>query len=314
VACWKRHRCGEGRRLKTDNRKFLVVNAFADVAFGGNPAAVFPSASGLETTKMKALARQLNLVETVFVLPAENAEADFQLRYFTPEGEIAVAGHPTIAAWVALLQQGIVDAKERTSYTQVNRAGIQQIEINCQNGSSSIVTMKQPPPKFLDTKITARQVADIFSISVNDIDPDLPIQAVDTGLGHLIVPLKSLDALMRVKRNIEALRGLCQSLKIREAQLFCFETIDKTSDLHTRNICPREGLEDPACGVGTGALASYLSKFYWANRPEIKLKMEQGNIVHMPSMIHTKTIREGNSIEIFVGGSGIVMLEGHFLI
>jgi trans-2,3-dihydro-3-hydroxyanthranilate isomerase len=314
VACWNGQRSGKDGQLKTDNRKFIVVNAFADVVFGGNPAAVFPNASGLDATKMKALARQLNLVETVFVLPAENAEADFQLRYFTPQGEIPVAGHPTIAAWLALLQQGIVDAKERTSYTQVNQAGVQQIEIDCQNGSSPIVTMKQPPPRFLDTEVSVQQVADIFSISVNDIVPDLPIQAVDTGLGHLIVPLKSLDALMRAKRNIEPLRSLCQSLKIREAQLFCFETIDKTSDLHTRNICPREGLEDPACGVGSGALASYLSKFHWPNRPEIKLKMEQGNIVHMPSIIHTRTIKEGDSIEIFVGGAGIVMLEGNFLI
>ena len=297
-----------------DNKKFLVVNAFANVAFGGNPAAVFPNASGLETARMQALARQLNLVETVFVLPAENAEADFRLRYFTPQGEIPVAGHPTIAAWLALLQQGIVDAKERTSYTQVNQAGVQQIEINCQNGSSPIVTMKQPPPKFLDTKVTRQQVANVFSIIVDDIDQDLPIQAVDTGLGHLIVPLRSLDALMRVKRNVEPLRDLCQSLKIRAAHLCGFQTMDKSSDLHTRNICPREGIEDPACGVGSGALAAYLSKFRWNGKSEIRLKMEQGNIVHMPSVIYTRTTKSADSLEVFVGGPGVVMLEGQILI
>ena len=70
------------------NRQFVVVNAFAGSPFGGNPAAVFTNASGLETETMQALARQLNLVETVFVLPGD--AVDFHLRYFTlqPDGAV----------------------------------------------------------------------------------------------------------------------------------------------------------------------------------------------------------------------------------
>lgn len=62
--------------MSGDNKKFLVVNAFAHGPFGGNPAAVFTDAAGLDCDTMQGLARQLNLVETVFVLPAEG-EADF---------------------------------------------------------------------------------------------------------------------------------------------------------------------------------------------------------------------------------------------
>jgi trans-2,3-dihydro-3-hydroxyanthranilate isomerase len=295
------------------NKDFLIVNAFATTPFGGNPAGVFPRADGLDDGTMQSIARQLNLVETVFVLRG-NAEADFELRYFTPTGEIPVAGHPSIAAWFALLHEKIIDARARSSYRQKNQAGIQQIEIEIADEGKVVITMQQPEPKFLDAKCDAEQIASVFGIEVSDISTELPLEAVDTGLGHLIVPLNSLDALMCVQRRIEPLRNLCQSFKIREAQLFCFETIDKSSDIHTRNLCPREGLEDPACGVGNGALAAYLAKYFEPNKIEIKLQIEQGIIVEMPSTIHTRTYRDKESIQVSVGGSAIAMASGRILV
>ncbi len=295
------------------NKQFVVVNAFATAPFGGNPAAVFTNASGLESETMQAIARQLNLVETVFVLPGEG-DVDFRLRYFTPSKEIPVAGHPSIAAWLALVHKRIVDANERTNYLQANLAGTQKIEIDCADPGNPVVTMKQPPARFLNTACTKEQVASVFELNVDDLDQHLPVQAVDTGLGHLIVPLRSLDALFRVKRNIESLRQLCQSANVSEAQLFCFETANKSLDMHTRNICPRDGIEDPACGVGNGALTAYISEFCWTTKTEFSLKIEQGTIVQMPSMIHTQSVRKNDALDVFVGGAGVVMLEGNFMV
>jgi trans-2,3-dihydro-3-hydroxyanthranilate isomerase len=298
--------------LVTQEKQFLVVNAFAESPYGGNPAAVFTQAEGLTDGIMQAFARQLNLVESVFIFPGEG-KADFRLRYFTPMTELPVAGHPTIAAWLALWHERIIDIKERTMYTQANLAGVQQIEIEEEFGNA-IVTMEQPRPRFLETSCDREEVALAFGLSVSDIVPDLPIQAVDTGLGHLIVPLKSLEALMSVQRNLEPLRQLCKAAKVRETQPFCFETIEKSSHLHTRNICPKEGLEDPACGVGNGALAAYLHQFCWATQTEVNLVIEQGTAVQMPAKIHTRTIKHQDTIKGFIGGSGVVMLEGQFLV
>jgi trans-2,3-dihydro-3-hydroxyanthranilate isomerase len=300
-------------KLIAQNRQFVVVNAFANGPFGGNPAAVFTDASGLEDATMQAFARQLNLVETVFILPGES-NTDFRLRYFTPDSEIPVAGHPSIAAWLALLHRQQIDVKQRTSYLQSNLAGTQEIEFNCADPENPVVTMKQPPARFLDTSCTKEQVASVFAIGVDDLEPSLPIRAVDTGLGHLIVPLRSLDALFRVKRQIEPLRHLCSSAKVREAQLFCFEAINNAYDMHTRNLCPRDGIEDPACGVGNGALSAYISQFCWTTNFDFSLKIEQGTIVQMPSLIHTRTIRKKEITDVFVGGAGVVMLEGHLLV
>ena len=107
--------------MAAEIKNFVVVNAFGEAPFGGNPAAVFADGSNLESGTMQALARQLNLVETVFVLPPEQG-ADFRLRFFTPDQQIPVAGHPSIATWLALLYKGLIDGTERTAYRQENVA------------------------------------------------------------------------------------------------------------------------------------------------------------------------------------------------
>ncbi|HEY9715581.1 MAG TPA: PhzF family phenazine biosynthesis protein, partial [Chroococcales cyanobacterium] len=278
-----------------------------------NPAAVFTEAAGLDDETMQAFARQLNLVESVFVWPG-NDSADFRLRYFTPHGEIPVAGHPSIAAWLAMIHTGKVVAMTRSRFRQVNLAGVQEIEIDGSNIQNPVVTMKQPPARFLEGRCENGDVASVFDLSIDDIDGEFPVRAVDTGLGHLIVPLRSLAALMKVKRNIEPLRHLCQSMGVREAQLFCFETFDPSAAIHTRNLCPREGLEDPACGVGNGALSAYLARYAWSSKAQFSLTIEQGNVVSMPSLINTSTIVKDGAAEVFVGGGGTVMLEGNFLV
>jgi len=81
--------------LNTENKNFLVVNAFAVRPFGGNPAGIFPHAEGLSDEEMQLIARQLNLVETVFVFRGTEPNVDRHLRYFTPLKELPIAGHPT---------------------------------------------------------------------------------------------------------------------------------------------------------------------------------------------------------------------------
>jgi len=153
------------------------------------------------------------------------------------------------------VHEGKVLPTERTTYTQKTQPGLQNIDISAENGRV-VVSMQQQEPQFLGIASDRALVAEVFGVREDDLASDLPVQAVDTGLGHIIVPLKSLDSLMRVQRNIEPLRQLCASLKVREAQLYCLKVRDPALDLHTRNLCPRDGIEDPACGVGNGALGA----------------------------------------------------------
>ncbi len=297
--------------LMMKSKKFFVVNSFAEKPFGGNPAAVFTDGEHLDTPAMQRIAKQLNLVETVFMFPLAEGNADLHLRYFTPAEELPIAGHPTIAAILAYIQCHNVDLSTESVLHIKTNAGVKLIKIT-QNLIGPMVMMEQPPPQFYPVVTERNVVADLFGIHEDDLIPDLPIQPIDTGLGHLIVPLKSLEALMRAQRNLEPLKNYCTHIGIREAQLFTLETDDSDKDLHTRNICPREGIEDPGCGVGNGALGAYLLEHYYQGRTKIQLKAEQGHITNMPCVIEIDARKENGRMNIFVGGNGKVMIEGVF--
>lgn len=87
-------------------RPFAQVDVFTDTAGLGNPLAVVLDARGLSQASMQRLARWTNLSETAFVLPADDAQADYALRIFTPSGELPFAGHPTLGACHAWLAAG----------------------------------------------------------------------------------------------------------------------------------------------------------------------------------------------------------------
>lgn len=81
------------------------VDAFTDTLFGGNPAAVVPLTQWLDDAMMQRLALENNLSETVFFVPSEKADADFDIRWFTPVLEINLCGHATLASAFILFEK-----------------------------------------------------------------------------------------------------------------------------------------------------------------------------------------------------------------
>ena len=75
--------------------RYVVADVFTDTPLEGNPVAVFTDGRGLSDEEMQRLARELNLSESVFVLPSE-ADAHARIRIFTPSAELPFAGHPTL--------------------------------------------------------------------------------------------------------------------------------------------------------------------------------------------------------------------------
>lgn len=87
-------------------KPYCIVDAFTDRPLTGNPAAIVFDADDLEPFTMQAVAREMNLSETVFVLSADRTDADYRVRIFTPRSELPFAGHPTLAAAFAMLVTG----------------------------------------------------------------------------------------------------------------------------------------------------------------------------------------------------------------
>lgn len=280
--------------------KYYVFNSFAEQPFGGNPAGVILDASGLSDEKMQLIARQLNLVETVFAFPEPEPGIAYWLRYFTPAKELLITGHPTIAAWACLLHFGAV-AADSGPFVQKTNAG--NISVMLENGR--VYATQKPAVVTPRPELPWRKVAETVNLNEADIDKEFPAVTVDCGLGHLIFCVRSLDALMAMRFHPEQLGALCQAAGARECQIFCMETKAPGLDGHTRNLCPRLGLEDPACGNGNAALGAYVSRFVRKD-DRLHLIFEQGHIVNMPSVIEVIVKPD----QIMIGGNALLMQEG----
>jgi trans-2,3-dihydro-3-hydroxyanthranilate isomerase len=283
---------------------FIVVNSFTGRNGIGNPAAIFYDAHLIDEALLQPIAKQLNLVETVFIYPSK--VADFHFRYFSPMQEIPVAGHPTVAAFLALAELQRIDDKRKRNYQIETRAGIRDVRL-MEIENENIVYMKQTEPVYSGVIQESGKIAQTLGITEGDLIPEYPIMSVGLGLHHLIVPIKSLAVLLSIKRNIPALEKLCERLGVKEVQAFTFETIHSHAHVHTRNICPREGIEDPACGIGNAALGAYFQKVD-GSVERFPMRVEQGKIVDLPSEIEID-VKENS---IWIGGRGKLVIKGEY--
>lgn len=283
--------------------EYHIINSFTQTPFEGNPAAVFLVDTLEDDSMMQHIAKQMNLVETVFVQKKDESNT-FHIRYFTPDGEVGIAGHPTVAALCALHRLSLIDTQHDIYIITPRGRATAQVDRHGTSQDDAIYYLTIGDIQHSAITLDVQEVADVLSLDEDAIRTDLPISMVDSGLGHLIVPIGSLDQLFKAKRNIHALKELCTQYHAREAQLFTFDSLETENDLHTRNICPREGIEDPACGIGNAALLAYLSRHH---KGRIAYRMEQGHINDFKSLIIGDIIDDQT---IRIGGHARLMAEG----
>jgi trans-2,3-dihydro-3-hydroxyanthranilate isomerase len=154
---------------------FQQGDAFTDRPLGGNPCAIFFETDEMSEETMQALAREMNLSESVFVRRSE--VADFGVRYFTPAEEIPLAGHPTIATTYALIDTGRLALTGReTTLTLELKVGPIKVEVLADDaGRVQSIVMTQKKPTFLATYDPA-DIQAVFGLSSTDLLSDLPIQ------------------------------------------------------------------------------------------------------------------------------------------
>ncbi len=158
---------------------FSQVDVFTSKPFEGNSLAVFADGHGLSDDQMQAIAREMNLSETTFILPRDAAtekERGVRVRIFTVQEELPFAGHPTLGT--AFQLRGSSGAKEVVLELNVGRVPVQFTEVA---GQPVFGEMTQVEPKF--GEIHDREaVVRVSGLLDGDIDPSLPIQTVSTGV------------------------------------------------------------------------------------------------------------------------------------
>jgi trans-2,3-dihydro-3-hydroxyanthranilate isomerase len=294
---------------------FIQADVFTDRAFTGNPLAVIPDGSELSADEMQAIAKEMNLSETTFVLPPTDHKAQFRLRIFTPAAEVPLAGHPVVGTFFVLAQRGKIPLEEGSNRIfQQCGAGTLPVDIHVRDGRVDRVVMTQAPPQFLKEFTDRKRLADSVGLAEERLLPDgLPGQVVSTALPQLMVPASSLEDLESIELNLVTMRKIFTELETDCFMIFTRETIHAESTVHARMFAPFLGVtEDPATGSASGALGAYLVRHSLVEpQPTAHILVEQGYEMGRPSAIFVEVDGEpGNPTEVRVGGKAVEVAEG----
>lgn len=278
-----------------------LVSVFTedDPMLGGNPLGVVPEGAGLPRERMQAIARTLNLSETTFVT---KREADsYEIRIFTPEGEMPFAGHPTLGtAWV-LRRSGAFDADR---VEQRSRGGPTDVSFR---GDAVWFGRSGSADADLEDRDTGaiKQVAAALGLSVEQIGLEarelgrpghLRPAYSDAGLRQLMVPVRDLAALGSARADDERLRHLTS------AGAYVF-TATGAGTVRARGFMGPAGVgEDP----GTGSAAAALGLYMAARVGDIRFEIRQGVEMGRPCRIEVSA--EPGAVE--VGGRCGPILTG----
>lgn len=276
------------------NIKVYTLNAFAKTKEGGNPAGVVLDADSLSDEVMQKIAQKIGFSETAFV--QKSNKADFKVRFFTPNGEVDLCGHATIATFYLMAKKNLLKSG---TYTQETKAGILNLEVQDDN----TIFMNQNPPQFFD-EIDKKEIAESLNISEEIISNDLSVQIVSTGLRDIFIPIKSLKYLHNINPNFKEVSKISKKYDVIGYHLFTLET-KFGSTAHCRNLAPLYDIpEESATGTSSGALSCYLFKYGKISKQHTNhLVFEQGYSMKKPSEIFVNLkLQDDKIVEVKVGG------------
>jgi len=287
-------------------RRFYTLDVFTTKRFAGNPLAVVTDGDGLSSGAMLAIAREMNLSETVFVQKPTEDAALARLRIFTTREELRLAGHPVIGTWFLLAELGVVPAQEGAVHVlQQTGAGILPVEIRFKDGRPQRVTMTQKEAAFRPAKLKQKALAQSLGLSPKDFARDLQPEYVSTGIYNLMVPLRNRAALGKIAMNMVELRNL---LGNNGTMAYCFAA-SKDGRAFSRGMLPWELYEDAATGSAAGALGAYLVR-HGKLAPGHTLNIVQGEAMGRPSQIEVQVSQAGRKLVPRVSGAAVRVFEG----
>jgi len=285
---------------------FAQFDVFSSQPFEGNSLAVLTDARGLSDQQMQAIAREMNLSETTFILPRDpkvERERGVRVRIFTVQEELPFAGHPTLGT--AFLLRGSTGAAEVRLDLNV---GTVPVRFEEKSGQPVFGEMTQADPKFSLTH-DRETIVRAAGLRDGDIDPSLPVQTVSTGLVFTVVPLRGLEVIRRLHVDFKSASEYLE--RSGGGKFFYFvtrETVDPTARLHARMLFYNG--EDPATGSAAGCAAAWMVANRVAQSDE-RVLIEQGIEMQRPSRIFVRaSLRDNTVVNVRVGGNAVEVLRG----
>ena len=259
--------------------RLLQVDAFTDRPFLGNPAAVCLLETTREAEWMQAVAAEMNLSETAFVLPRENG---FDLRWFTPATEVDLCGHATLAAAHALWTTGIVD---------------DGLPIRFYTASGPLVCSQQG--ELVEMDFPATPVDEVARSS--QLASALGIEPSFTGRSKFdeFVVVDSEEILRSLQPDMTVLRDMPM-----RGVIVTSRADDPTFDFVSRYFAPAVGVdEDPVTGSAHCSLGPFWSKHLQRNDFLACQASSRGGTV---------AVKVAGD-RVLLGGRAITVLDGHLV-
>ena len=309
---------------------YFVLDVFTEARLTGNPLAVVLNPGMLTTEMMQAIAREMNLSETTFV---ERRTADVErregvrVRIFTTDEELPFAGHPTLGT-ASLLRtiapESVVDGAVKLALN-VGTVPV-RFEMKAEGAAEWPVRgeMTQRDPEF-GAVLDSAEVAALTGLAQEDFDPVRPIQIVSTGTAFAIVPLRSADALARLRVHQDEAGAY---LRARGARWFYVlgptGTTDSTEPAWRARM-QFNGGEDPATGSAAGCAISHLVH-HGAVSSDASVHLRQGVEMGRPSDLflraslredagpRSEATQKDDVTNVRVGGSTILVANGQLFL
>lgn len=287
--------------------KLYIVDAFTTQRFSGNQAGVALLTSEepeLTDAFCQALAAELKHSETAFVRPT--GPSSFRLRYFTPEGEVDLCGHATIAAFTTLRE---AEDLAPGTYRASTLAGELNIQV-----SGQAVWMDMAPPvegRGFSPEETAELYA-AYGLSTADCPEGFAPMVVSTGLQDILLPVSTAEALDRAEQDERAVTELSERYGVVGVHMF-WPCLNGEATAHCRNFAPLYAIpEEAATGTSNGALTYYLYR-----RGKIPAGAEnrfvQGEKMGKPSEILSRLTEGPDGVKVQVGGRAVLTLRADLL-
>lgn len=308
-------------------KQLYIADAFTSEKFGGNPAGVvllkenedFPS-----DERMRKTAAELRYSETAFIRPLTDAQLEaalseitfeeggpaasdidggFQIRYFTPAAEVDLCGHATIASYRCLTDAGLCE----TGGTYLNRTLAGDLFIDV---AGDQVLMDMARPAHIGDIRRPGELQELYEVmGIDYCDIGLVPQIISTGLADIIMPVASREVLDAIDPDFAALTELSRKYEVTGVHAFALAAEGDKVSAYCRDFAPLYDIdEEAATGTASGALTYYLVRNGLCKKD--RCTFLQGEKMGRPSQIRSAIRRDGNGLQIRVGGSAAILVKG----
>jgi len=297
---------------------YSIYDVFTRQKLAGNPLAVMFDADDLDDVTMQAIAREMNLSETVFVTKSSNPAYAASLRIFTPALEVPFAGHPTVGAAIAIAERNHGEGDADMVAVLEEKVGPVRCAIRVRNGEASFAEFDLPRKSSqAQLPLDKGQLADALGLAEARIGFENHVPSIWTaGVPFVMIPIQNLSAMQEVDfdaglwlRNAPMVEG-----RLTSAYLYCRGGVNHAAKFHARMFSPDMGIpEDPATGAAVAAFSGAIHHFDGLTDGHHPLLIEQGVEMGRPSHIHLNMdVKENEVFRARIGGHAVRVATGTF--